>query len=187
MIAVVPPRTKAELLSELARVHESCATYWRSFPADSFWRRLGEAWSPADNARHLLKSTRPVARALGLPRPLLLLLFGLSGRESRPYEGLVETYRGVLSRGGEAGRFAPTPRPVPEDPSAGREELLAQSADAHRRLLASADRWSERSLDRYRLPHPLLGKLTVREMLFFTLYHHVHHVENVVRRSGRPT
>jgi uncharacterized damage-inducible protein DinB len=37
-------------------------------------------------------------------------------------------------------------------------------------------------LDRLRLPHPALGKLTVREMLFFTIYHNIHHVENVVRR-----
>jgi hypothetical protein len=44
--------------------------------------------------------------------------------------------------------------------------------------------WGEGSLDRCRLPHPLLGKLTVREMLFFTLYHNLHHVQNVARRKG---
>jgi hypothetical protein len=36
--------------------------------------------------------------------------------------------------------------------------------------------WSEDDLDNHRLPHPLLGKLTVREMLFFTLYHIQHHM-----------
>ena len=30
-------------------------------------------------------------------------------------------------------------------------------------------------LDAVLLPHPLLGKLTVREMLFFTVYHVQHH------------
>jgi hypothetical protein len=34
------------------------------------------------------------------------------------------------------------------------------------------------------MPHPLLGKLTVREMLLFTLYHNLHHVQNVARRKG---
>lgn len=29
-----------------------------------------------------------------------------------------------------------------------------------------------------------LGKLTVREMLFFTLYHNLHHAQNVARRTG---
>ena len=42
--------------------------------------------------------------------------------------------------------------------------------------------WSERALDRYRLPHPLLGRLTVREMLLFTLYHSVHHFSLVSTR-----
>ena len=42
--------------------------------------------------------------------------------------------------------------------------------------------WGELALDRYRLPHPLLGRLTVREMLLFTLYHSVHHFNLVSTR-----
>ena len=49
-------------------------------------------------------------------------------------------------------------------------------------LVTEVERWSERAMDRYRLPHPLLGQLTVREMLFFTLYHNVHHIHVVARR-----
>ena len=37
-------------------------------------------------------------------------------------------------------------------------------------------RWPEPSLDRYQLLHPLLGRLTVREMLEFSVYHHAHHL-----------
>jgi len=40
------------------------------------------------------------------------------------------------------------------------------------------------SLDKFMLPHPLLGKLAVREMLFFTMYHNLHHVNNVRRQRG---
>jgi hypothetical protein len=52
-------------------------------------------------------------------------------------------------------------------------------------LVAQAGRWSEADLDACRLPHPLLGRLTVREMLLFTQYHEVHHVANVERRRAR--
>lgn len=45
--------------------------------------------------------------------------------------------------------------------------------------------WSERDLDRIRMPHPILGMLTTREMLFFTLYHNRHHVEAARRRLPR--
>lgn len=51
-------------------------------------------------------------------------------------------------------------------------------------LMSATGRWREWQLDRLRLPHPALGNLTVREMLFFTIYHHAHHVENVVRRMA---
>ncbi len=49
-------------------------------------------------------------------------------------------------------------------------------------LVGKIPGWSEAALDRYRLPHPLLGKLTVREMLFFTLYHNAHHLDQVAGR-----
>ena len=32
-------------------------------------------------------------------------------------------------------------------------------------------------LDKYVLPHPLLGKVTLREMLYFTIHHNEHHLE----------
>ena len=54
--------------------------------------------------------------------------------------------------------------------------------EASQNLTRSASGWGEWTLDRLRLPHPALGRLTVREMLFFTLYHNLHHVENVARR-----
>ena len=38
------------------------------------------------------------------------------------------------------------------------------------------DQWSESSLDRFKLLHPLLGRLTLREMLFFTIFHNEHHL-----------
>jgi hypothetical protein len=49
-------------------------------------------------------------------------------------------------------------------------------------LASSIGRWREEDLDYYRLPHPLLGKLTVREMLFFTVYHNYHHPRSLALR-----
>jgi len=42
-------------------------------------------------------------------------------------------------------------------------------------LARRIDRFSETQLDQLILPHPLLGKLTLREMLYFTIYHVQHH------------
>lgn len=100
------------------------------------------------------------------------------------YGDLVQRYREKLARGGNAGRFAPRAVPAPDDASARQREIISEFRAAVRDLANAAERWSERDLDRYRLPHPLLGKLTLREMLFFTLYHYGHHRDNVIRRRG---
>ena len=43
------------------------------------------------------------------------------------------------------------------------------------KLSKQIDHYSEQDLDKYILPHPLLGKLTMREMMYFTIYHVQHH------------
>lgn len=177
--------TRDEILGKLDSVQAESAAYWSAFDAPVFFAKLGEAWSPAENVRHLVKSIRPVTKALRLPRIVLRVMFGKSRRESVTYDALVERYRGVLEAGGKAGKFAPSPREE-QDPAAWRAEILAQHAEANRALRAAIGRWSERALDSYQMPHPLLGKLTVREMLYFTLYHQLHHIAVVERRrAGR--
>lgn len=69
----------------------------------------------------------------------------------------------------------------PEPESAFTAEEIAA---ALRALHADSVRYiTESALGRRQLPHPLLGPLTVREMLLFTLYHNRHHVEVVRTRA----
>ena len=178
------PFAKAELLGELRSLHEQSTAFWESFGAAEFFAPLGDAWSPADNVRHLLKSNRPVARALGTARVALALRFGVGFRKSRSYAEIRETYRAALAGGVTAGRFAPRPEPAPADPETARRALMEQREATASALASALARWGEGALDRLRLPHPALGKLTTREMLFFTLYHNLHHVLNVARRTG---
>ena len=94
-----------------------------------------------------------------------------------------EIYRATLREtGATAGRFAPSAQAAPADPAAWQQEVLAKWRGAVSGLALRIPRWSEPALDRYRLPHPLLGQLTVREMLLFTVYHNVHHLEQVAGR-----
>ena len=37
------------------------------------------------------------------------------------------------------------------------------------------DKWTEKQMDEFILPHPLLGKITLREMMYFTIHHADHH------------
>lgn len=175
--------SRAEVIDALRRAESEGDAYWNAFPLDEFFAPIGEAWSPAENVRHLTKSIRPVATALATPRVVLRVMFGRPHRASLPFDEVRVRYEGLLADGGTAGRFAPSPQEEP-DHAAWRTRIMSELHAAQAQLLAALGRWSEAQLDRYQLPHPLLGKLTVREMLLFTAYHQSHHIAVVERRKA---
>jgi hypothetical protein len=181
------PYTGLEVCACLQRLHEESERYLLALPVVAFVSPQAQKWSPADHVRHLSKSTFPVARALGLPRLLVRLRFGRHAGASRPFTALREDYRARLQAGGTAGRFAPSHKPLPTDLEAYRLHVLGSWRQATTSLTSLIEGWPEPALDRCRLPHPLLGLLTVREMLFFTLYHNAHHLDLVTSRfEGLP-
>ena len=183
-IRVQEPVTGAEIVRELRALHARSRELWNGFSITEFFFPLGDAWSPADNVRHLLKSNRPVLRALKTPKVLLVFRFGAGLRDSQSYSEVRERYLGRLAAGVTAGRFAPRPLGSSDQTEEQRGSIMAALDQVSADLTSAASRWREWQLDRLRLPHPALGRLTVREMLFFTLYHNFHHVRNVVRRTG---
>ena len=62
---------------------------------------------------------------------------------------------------------------------------MDRHAAAIEEFAQAVSQWRPPALDRTRLPHPLLGRLTVREMVHFTLLHNVHHVAVAERRRRR--
>lgn len=126
----------------------------------------------------------PVAQALRMPRLMLRLLFGVAREPSGARDMLRDHYQDALARGAKAGRFTPRPRPLPAHLGEGQRRLVDQCAESLGRLEKAIAPWSATQLDRYLLPHPVLGRLTVREMLMFTLFHSEHHRDAVFRRIG---
>lgn len=69
-----------------------------------------------------------------------------------------------------------TARFVPRQVSNYQKIKIAKSiGDEIKWLTQKLDKFTEEELDRYILPHPLLGKLTISEMIYFTIYHVLHH------------
>lgn len=183
-MTITEPQSREEILAALDDLRNQGLSFWTEFAPNKFAAPIGEAWSPADNVRHLIKSTLPVTKALKLPGLALRTLFGPAKEASMSYGDLVAKYRALLAAGGNAGKFAPSAAAVPDDKELWQRKLVSVCRDSIADLSQATTRWSESDLDRYRLPHPLLGKLTLREMLLFTLYHYTHHKENVVRRMS---
>jgi uncharacterized damage-inducible protein DinB len=139
---------------------------------EQFRQQPNGKWSVADTMQHLYLSARPVVRLMAGPREVLLQ-WGEADRPSRSYEVIAETYRTVLATGVKA-PAAMSPRD--EDVTDGRDVITERFVGVYQTLLEAAKEWSEDELDRYVIPHPALGKLTVREMLDFTSIHTQHHL-----------
>ena len=139
------------------------------------WAPAGK-WSAGQQLDHLIRSTAPLANGLWFPKYVLKLTFGKANRPSKSYDGLVEKYHAKLSTGGKAsGRFIP--KPVLFNEKTGKSRKLISIIQ---KLNKQVGLFSEHQLDEYILPHPLLGKVTIREMLYFTIYHAGHH-RNLIR------
>lgn len=165
--------TLGEVREALRQVFEEVAAFSEQASDTRYLMRSDGKWSMAENLQHLILSGKPVARGLQLPK-LAFMAFGTSTTESRSYETLVHDYRALLQQGARAtGAYVPDP---PEKLPA-REGQLAEWRKTGQLFQKNLAKWSEKDLDKYRMPHPLLGKLTVREMLFFTIYHSWHHLE----------
>lgn len=125
-----------------------------------------------------------MAKALGLPKLVLAVMFGRAKQGSGSYAALGDRYQGLLAAGAGAGSFTPREVPPPANPRDKHTSLSPDSPTPSSSLHSRIEKWSETALDRYRLPHPLLGKLTVREMLFFTVLHIAHHASKVEARQA---
>lgn len=184
MFEIEPPTSADALRRSLATLHGEIHTMASALPLEEFHAPQGEHWSPAVHLRHLVTANRALAKGMATPKLLLALRFGLSRRPSRSYEEVREVYRAALAAGGEArGRWDPATRPIDLEPAELRRLILDRWQAAGEELQKASAPWSERALDRHQAKHPLLGKMTVRELLYFTLYHNAHHARRIVERS----
>ncbi len=175
------PQSRDELIAALESVHgEATELFAAVAPDDFFSRPEPEVWSAGENVIHLVKSVKAVADAMVMPKLALRGLFG-TAKGSGSYAEVKDRYLEALADGAVAsGRFVPK-GPAEAEAEMSRSRALAGWQRAGDSLVAAVGKWHERDLDKYRLPHPVLGKISVREMLCFTHYHDLHHVE-IVRR-----
>lgn len=171
---------QARIASELKRSHERFLATVLALPADRLSASRDGKWTPVQHLDHIRRAVRPLALAMLLPKWFLRWWVGRPNRTGRSYEELVARYKERLAAGGRAsGAFVP-PRSDAREADALARSVMKQVALLIRRLQG----WSEPELDSTLLPHPLLGKVTVREMLYFTIYHAQHHQALVERDSA---
>jgi len=162
---------KNEIISSLYEKHQSLVNYVLVLNEEEFIQAKKNKWSAGQQVEHIFMSIRPLNQAFMLPGFALKLIFGKVNRPSKSYEELVSKYKSKLSKGGVApSGFTPKRIDFTE-----RNKLTTKLIATFETLVKRTKTFSENDLDKLILPHPLLGKVTIREMLYFTIYHAEHH------------
>lgn len=175
-------QNKEEIIFTLERNITHFNTFVESLSEEQFEYSPEGKWSAGQNLDHLIRAIKPLQLAYSLPKFLLSLKFGKSNRPSKTYDQLVEKYKTKIAEGGRAtGPFIP---PIVLFDKKG---WLLKTYEAEKSsFIRKIRKQNEKDLDKYILPHPLLGKLTLREMLFFTIYHNEHHLQ-LLKQRHMPT
>jgi DinB superfamily len=173
--------TKEGIIKQLNMAVDAFEQTGRKLSDEQFFTKSDDLWSAAEQMQHLILAVKPLNKAFGLPRLVLRLLYGKPNRNSSiNYQELVKKYQGKLERGAKASA-AFTPKPITSDTD--KESLINNFAKNYIDFTAKIASINEYDLDNYQLPHPILGKLSLREMLYFTAYHVEHH-HNIVKERA---
>lgn len=168
--------TKEEIVAGIHDCFDRAMAYVRDQADSSFEKPLADGkWSTAQNIDHLCSSTFPIAKALAMPKLMMKMTFGTNNRKEKTISEVFEKYKVALGNGLKApSQFTP-----PEIANHQKAATLEKFQSAKNKLIKVLDKWDEKALSKYILPHPAIGKLTTREMLLFTIFHTEHHLNTI--------
>jgi hypothetical protein len=142
---------------------------------NEFEDNINDKWSAGQDLVHLIKVLKIVNVGFSLPKPILRLLFGINKNDSRPFEDLRQVYKNAL----DGGAKAPTIY-IPKSVSyRDKEHLIQKYTSLNKSFIDKLNNHTAHELDSYRLPHPILGKISLRELASFTSFHTAHHFDSL--------
>ncbi|PCJ65236.1 MAG: hypothetical protein COA58_10275 [Bacteroidetes bacterium] len=143
-----------------------------------------EVWSIAEEFDHVVKSAAAVSSAMKVSPFILKWKFGKPNRDIRNYDECFNRYHEKLaSVRGKA--VAPSPFISEEGKSFNKDSMLNHWGMTGNKLEKHIRKWSDNNLDKVLIPHPLLGKMMVREILFFTHFHTEHHLKSLKKKANQ--
>jgi hypothetical protein len=173
----------SDIVTGLQKAKTELVIFCEATNENTFFQQPVDKWSIAQNIHHLTTSARITLLAYNLPKLIVRIYGGKPNRSSRSYDELVTKYKLKLQAGGRAsGVFIPKPISA----SYTKQKTMNGFIKKMDSLINAIQRnWNDAQLDNYIIPHPLLGKITLRELGYFTIYHTYHHLEIISARANQ--
>ncbi|MFC4721824.1 DinB family protein [Geojedonia litorea] len=164
-----------EAIADLIDEKHQYLIEWLSSHDDEKWEQGPEGkWTTGQQTLHLLQSIKPLNDALSFPKFILRYKFGKANRPVRDYQTVVSRYQERLKNVPE-GIVSPFSKGMRVPKLSDKKYLLNRLQVESKKLQYKTRKLSDVNLDTLILPHPLMGKMPVRELLMWTAYHVEHH------------
>ncbi len=170
--------TIPQLSIQLSEACESVEDWCHAQSPDYFNEEIVSGkWPISHHIYHLVKSNNGASYAMNLNKLILRYKFGKNNRVERSYSELRDKYLNTLQE------LSPVSPVQGYSAQPGREfdfdTLMSRYKESMVRCEKSLIKWNEKSMSKYVVPHPAIGKLTMRELIYFTHYHNLHHLQNL--------
>ncbi len=165
--------TKTEVIEILNQKHQILYDWLKSHPNEKWAQGPEGKWNTGEHIVHLIQSEKALNRAFLVPKFYLKYKFGTNNRDNRSYDQIVKKYQGKLAD--NPGVVADISKKMPIIKPSNKTSYINKLEKQQTKLIKRFQRWNERDLDTFLLPHPLLGRMTIREIVIWTAYHTEHH------------
>ena len=154
---------------------------WLASHDDKRWEMGPEGkWTTGQQALHLLQSIKPLNNAMSMPKFLLKFKFGKANRGIRDFDAIVKRYQERLIEA--EGKTFKGSQNMKAPKLKDKAFILNRLEVENKKLQYKTQKWKDKDLDNYILPHPLMGKMPVREIVMWTAYHVEHHTKQLQQK-----
>ncbi|WP_034058158.1 DinB family protein [Lacinutrix jangbogonensis] len=168
---------KDTIVEQLETINNNLYEFLESQDQEKWETGPEKKWTTGQHALHLLQSIKTLNNALSLPKFILQLKFGKANRPVRDFETVTNRYKERLIEANGI-TFGPSKNIKPPRLKE-KNYLLDRIQTESKKLQYKTKKWKDNDLDTYILPHPLMGKIPVREIVMWTSYHVNHHLETL--------
>lgn len=170
--------TKDDIVILLVEKQQALNTFLENQDIDKWEVGPKSKWTTGQQALHLLQAYKILNNAMSMPKFLLKYRFGKNNREVRDYDKVTSRYMERLANIPEGATFGPSRNmniPRINDKSYILDRLQVES----KKLQHKTNKWKDKDLDNLVIPHPLMGKMPVREIVMWTAFHVEHHIKQL--------
>lgn len=165
---------KIDIIEALESQHQKLFDWLENHPNEKWILGPENKWTTGQHILHLVNSGKMLNKALSYPKFLLRRKFGTSNRDSRSYSEVAKRYEERLSENQEKAKTFNQHLKTPSLKE--RKHVISALQIQNKKLQYKTKKLKDKHLDTLLLPHPLMGRMTLREIIMWSAHHTEHHL-----------